>query len=162
MANLEKQIFDIIHGRERVNIPNNDIAKIMYYLNCVCHCIDYDDSDIDRFINYPNWSSLSDEEEQFVFFLALNLSPDLFIGKVFFPSDELCYDIYGKFYDIHDINHPKMVTRSLVITGRICEVKQIFAFKQTWLKEYYLDPMKKFAQKFSSRQQQTNRSCVIS
>ncbi|CAF5101644.1 unnamed protein product, partial [Rotaria sp. Silwood1] len=137
-------------------------AKIMYYLNCLCHCINYEDSDIDRFTNYSNWSSLSDDEDQFVFFLALNLSPDLFIGKIFFPSDQLCHDVRGRFYDIDAMNHPMLLTRSLIITGRICEVKRIFAFKQIWLKEYYLDPMKRFTQKLCFRQQKAKRFCVIS
>jgi hypothetical protein len=84
MAYLERQQTNIRDTTSVADVPNSDIAKIMYYLNCVCYCIDYNDNDIRRFRNYANWASLSDDEDRLVFLLGLSLSPDLFIGKVFF------------------------------------------------------------------------------
>lgn len=41
-------------------IPNNDVAQLMHYLQCVYISIDCnDDSRIQRFTNYKNWSSFS-------------------------------------------------------------------------------------------------------
>lgn len=45
-----------------VNIPTNDVARLMYYLNCVCFTIDYNDNDIGRFCQYNNWSQLANED----------------------------------------------------------------------------------------------------
>ncbi|CAF4007168.1 unnamed protein product [Rotaria sordida] len=29
-------------------IPNNDVARLMYYLHCACYTIEYDDMDVSR------------------------------------------------------------------------------------------------------------------
>jgi hypothetical protein len=133
----------------------------MYYLNCVCHCIEYNDNDIRRYTNYSNWASLSDEEDQLVYLLALTLNPNLLIGKVFFQSDALSRDMKGRFYEIGQIRHQLVVVPSLVVAGRTCQVHKILAFKQIWLKEYYIDPINRLKLRFRSRQQ-SSRSCVIS
>lgn len=41
-----------------VTVPNNEVARLMYYLDCVCSVIDYD-ADIEFVRDYDNWSSLS-------------------------------------------------------------------------------------------------------
>ena len=50
-----------------VTVPDNPKAKLMYYFDCVCSCVepDSDDSSIRRLRNYVyrNYSSLSNEEE---------------------------------------------------------------------------------------------------
>ncbi|CAF2662771.1 unnamed protein product [Rotaria sp. Silwood2] len=161
MAYLQRQQTQIRDTTVRANVPNNDIAKLMYYLNCVCYCIDYNDNDIRRFTNYSNWASLSDEEDRLVYFLALTLRPDLLIGKVFFPSDALSRDMQGRFYEIEQVNHQLVVVPSLVIAGRNCRVNRILAFKQIWLRENYVDPVNRLAQRYRSQRLQT-RACVIS
>ncbi|CAF1048986.1 unnamed protein product [Rotaria magnacalcarata] len=161
MAYLERQQTQIRDTTSRADVPNSDIAKIMYYLNCVCYCIDYNDNDIRRYTNYARWASLSDEEDRLVFVLGMTLSPDLFIGKVFFPSDALSRDMTGRFYEISQINHQLVVVPSLVIGGRTCRVNRILAYKQVWLQENYIDPMRRLIQRFRPQQQAT-RSCSIS
>ncbi len=161
MAYLERQQFQVRDTTEVGNVPHNDIGKIMYYLNCVCYCIDYKDNDIKRYTNYSNWASLSGEEDQLVFLLGLTLSPDLLIGKVIFQSDELSRDMQGRFYEIGQVRHQVVVVPSLVVAGRTCQVQRILAFKQSWLKENYLDPMNRLAQRFRP-QPRPSRSCVIS
>ncbi|CAF3974130.1 unnamed protein product [Rotaria sp. Silwood1] len=177
MAYLEKREIEFRDTTVRANVPNNDVAKMMYYLNCVCYCIEYDDNDIRRFTNYANWASLSNEEDRLVFLLALTLSPDLFIGKVFFPSDELSRDMLGRFYEIGQVRHQLMVVPSLVIAGRTRQVNRILAYKQAWLQLYYIDPMKRLTQRFRPqpppspwessqprqppRQQSSSGTCVI-
>ena len=45
-------------------IPDSPIAKLMYYFNCVCSCIEPDESaSIRRLRNYKEYSSLSNEEQ---------------------------------------------------------------------------------------------------
>lgn len=161
MAALQRkqiQIRDVSGGL--ADIPNNDIAKVMYYLNCACYCVDYSDNDVRRFTNYDNWASLSNEEDYMVFLLALILSPDILLGKVFFPSDALSRDTSNRFYEISQVNHQLVVASSLVIAGRTCRVNRILAFKQMWLQNNYLDPMSRLAVRF--RRRQSTRACVIS
>lgn len=162
MAYLGKQQFQVRDATAGVaNVPNNDVARLMYYLNSVCYCIDYNDNDIQRYRNYSNWASLSDEEDLMVFLLSLTLKPDLLIGKVFFQSDALSRDMSGRFYEIGEISHQMVVAPSLVIAGRTCRVHRILAFKQTWLKTNYIDPINRLTSRFRSRQNSA-RTCVIS
>ena len=66
-------------------VPDNPIAKLMYYFNCVCSCVDADfDSSIRRLRNYDNYSSLSAEEQAKLLILCLALSPDKLVGTIFF------------------------------------------------------------------------------
>ena len=161
MAYLQKQEFQFRDTTSVANVPNNDVAKLMYYINCVCYCMDYNDNDIQRYKNYSNWASLSDEEDQLVFLLSITLKPDLLIGKVLFQSDALSRDMQGRFYEIGQVSHQLVVAPSLVIAGRTCQVHRILAFKQSWLKEHYIDPINRLAPRFSSRRR-SHRSCVIS
>ncbi len=46
------------------NVPNNDVARLMYYLNCVCVTIDCaNDPEIQRYTSYSNWYRLSTDEK---------------------------------------------------------------------------------------------------
>ncbi|CAF2156162.1 unnamed protein product [Rotaria magnacalcarata] len=65
------------------NVPNNDVARLMYYLNCVYTVIEYNDNNIRRYRNCQNWSSLSSEEVRVLLVLCLTLSPDVFNNKAF-------------------------------------------------------------------------------
>ena len=165
MAYLERQQTNIRDTTVPANVPNSDIARMMYYLNCVCYCTDYSENDIRRFTNYANWSTLSDDEHRLVFILALALSPDLFIGKVFFPSDVLSRDMMNRFYEIGQVNHQLVVSSSVVIAGRTCRVNRILAFKQAWLQEYYINPMNRLAPRFQPPRlpaPRRKKSCIIS
>ena len=81
--------------------PANDIAKLMYYFNCVCHVIQYNDADVSRLRNFQNWSSLTAAEIRLLFVLCATLSPDVLNNKVFFHSDALCGNDLNKFYEIN-------------------------------------------------------------
>lgn len=71
------------------SVPDNDVARLMYYFSCVCTSIEYDDDNIDRYRNYKNWSSLSYNETRVLLALCITFSPDLFDNKIFFHSDAL-------------------------------------------------------------------------
>ena len=85
------------------NVPNNDVARLMYYLDCVCGTINYRDNDIQRYRYYRNWASLSNDEVRVLLILCWTLSPDEFDGRVFFHSDALCENRGSKFYEIRQI-----------------------------------------------------------
>jgi hypothetical protein len=161
MAYLERQQFQFCDMTQAGTVSNSDIAKIMYYLYCVCYCIDYNDNDIQRYTNYLDWASLSDEEDRVAYLLGLTLHPNLLIGKVFFQSDALSRDMPGRFYEIEQVRQQLVVVPSLVIAGRTCQVQRILAFKQSWLKEYYLDPINRLKYRFRPQPQRSSRSCVI-
>ena len=60
---------------ERTTVPNNNIAKLMYYLDCVLTVIEYD-----RIIltDYKNYYVLTAEERKLVIELAILFNPKIF------------------------------------------------------------------------------------
>jgi len=96
MAYMFRDQFGLRPTSSRAAIPDNDLARLMYYLNCVFTAIEYNDQDVQRYRDYRNWSLLSGAEQRMVLVLALALSPDEFDGKVFFHSDQLCGDSGNK------------------------------------------------------------------
>jgi hypothetical protein len=54
-AFLQTNETEIKRTSQKVFVPGNDVARLMYYLNCVCAAIYYtDDVDIQRLISYQN------------------------------------------------------------------------------------------------------------
>jgi hypothetical protein len=80
-----KNELEIKRTGQRATVPDNDIAKLMYYLKCVCTTIDCNnDPEIQRFTNYSNWHRLSVDEQRQLLVLCYTFSPDVFDGKVSF------------------------------------------------------------------------------
>ena len=70
---------------EKVIVPDNAIAKLMYYLNCIWVVIDYQDSVLTDFQNYDE---LSGEQLLAVYQLAKLLNPSIFIQYKIFIVDK--------------------------------------------------------------------------
>ena len=85
---------------QSTSVPDNPRAKLMYYLNCVTTVLEMSDPVLDRLKNYDRYYSLDDEEEEILLRLVCVLRPTLFMGKVFFPSDELCGDSSNEFFEV--------------------------------------------------------------
>ena len=138
----------------RVTVADNDVARLMYYLHCVCTAIDCNNDDnIRRFIDYDRWSSLSAAEQVALIALCYTFSPDVFIDKVFFNSDALCGDLGNQFYKIHQVRSQLLAAESIVIAGQVRRVNQIMTYKMIWMKTYYLDPMKRLVARLGTTSQ---------
>ena len=148
------------------NVPDNDVARLMYYFSCVCSAIEYNDNDISRYRNYRHWSQLSNEEIRILLVLCHTLSPDLFDNKVFFQSDALCGNSPNKFLEINQVKHQLLAVQSIVVAGRTCRVNKIMTYKMSWMLNNYLNPMRNLAQRLNNQNQRPapkSRSspCVI-
>ena len=149
-------------------VPNSPVAKMSYYFNCVCGCVEADeDYEIRRLKNYQNYTSLSDEEEAKLFVLCLALSPDKLIGAVFIPSEDI--DSSNEFFELSAVSTRMVVTDSLMVGGQRKRVQKIMMFKKSWLETYYLEPMKEYAERGSRRRaiqappprRQSSNDCII-
>jgi len=170
MAMFNQTNFDVRAFGKTVSIPDTPIAKIMYYIECVCTVIDYNDRDIQRYRNYSNWANMSDEEDRLIFILALALSPDELENKAFFNKPELCPGANNQFYEIGQVRNQFLVVQSIIIGGRQRQVKKIMAYKQAWITNNYYEPMRALAFRFSPegqrqealQRQLVSQACTIS
>ena len=144
---------------QTATVPDNDTAKLMYYLQCVCTTIDCNNEpEIRRFTDYSKWYNLSTDEQQELFALCYALSPDVFNNKVFFQSDALCADSSNEFYEISQISSQIVAARSIVVAGQTRRVNKIMTYKMFWMRKYYLEPMQRLAQRFTKKKSR----CTIS
>lgn len=127
-------------GRD-VTVPSNCKARIMYYLDCIFCLLGKEDlpQEVLRLGRYQNYYSLSTVDCVALLALAKELSPDKLVGQVIFPSAELCGSYNNKFYDISVVSTRMVVASSIMIGGQQRRVRKIMAFKESWLRTYYLD-----------------------
>ncbi len=145
MAFLQRNQIGLRETGIAASIPNNDVARLMYYFNCVCYAIEYTDNDMQRYRNYRNWSSLSYTEVRLLVALCYALSPDVFNDKVFFQSNALCGNSPNKFFEISEISHKLLVVQSIVVAGRTRRVNRIMTYTMPWMRDYYFGPMQRLA-----------------
>jgi len=147
------------------NVPNNDIAKLMYYIHCVCCCIEPDDnSTISRLRDYQNYHRLSSDEEAQLLALCLALSPDKLIGTIFHPADD-CGEYTGRFLELSAVKTDLLVTESVVIGGHRRRILKIFMFQKVWMENNYINPLLSIQRRLRPppppRPQQRDDSCII-
>ena len=160
-----------------VTVPNNPIAKLMYYFNCVCSCIEADDDYTTRRLrNYSNYSSLTSQEEAQLLILCLALSPDKLIGSIFLPAsdDEDFGGCSNEFYELSAVSTRVLVSESLMVGGQQKRVRKIMKFKKVWIENNYINPLRAIERGETSRpalpspprprpqpQRRNNDSCTI-
>lgn len=145
MATWQQNNIGIREFGTTVTIPDNDVARCMYYLSCVCAVIENDESSIRRYTDYRNYSRLSDDDIEIVYKLCLTLSPDEFEDKVFFESDALCGSSGNNFYEINQVRNRLGVVGSIIIAGRTRQVTKIMTYKMSWMRTNYIGPMSRLA-----------------
>ena len=130
----------------QVTIPDNPIAKLMYYFNCICSCVEADNDDtIRRLRNYQYYSSLSSQEEAQLLILCLALSPDKLIGSILFPAtddEEFTGGCDNEFFELSAVNTRVLVSESLLIGGQQKKVRKIMKFKKAWIENNFINPLR--------------------
>lgn len=124
-----------------VTIPDNNIARLMYYLNCIVDVIEYDDKIP---IDYKNYDKLSNAECDMVVEVAKILNPSLFIKAGIFTLDPrlLLPGSNNEFYQITDETIGVHVNPEIVIAGKIRKVLKIMACNDIWLSTFYFNPLR--------------------
>ncbi len=134
-----------------VSVPNNDVARLMYYMQCVCTAINCDDDpDIQRFTNYKNWARLSIAEQKALVAVCGAVSPTILNDRVFFHSDELCGNSSNEFYTINQVRNQVLAAQSIIIAGQQRVVNKIMTYKLIWMESYYYNPMRRLVARFSA------------
>ena len=135
-----------------VYVPDNDLARLMYYLDCVLAVIQYDENS--RLTDYENYFRLTKEEENAVYALAALFQPKIFIDAgVFLPKPNLVpYGKSNQFYKITDDRIGIHVNQEIVIGGRVVRVLEVMAFTQEWLNRNYIEPLENITYRLESQQ----------
>ena len=123
----------------KANVPNNIMAKLMYYLHCVVTVIQYENSVL---TDYQNYDELSGKELLAVYDVAKLLNPSLFINAGIFILDQrLLVDTDNQFYEITDETVGVHVNQEIMIGGRSVKVLKIMACNMLWLNRNYYRPI---------------------
>lgn len=166
MALFRTNNFEIEQTGQTTQVPNNDVAKCMYYLSCVCNTIECNEGQIRRYTDYQNYWKLSNAEHEIVYKLCITLSPDEFEDKVFFESDAMCGNSGNEFYKIGQVQNRLLVVESLMVAGRTRRVTKIMTYKRHWMVNNYFAPMNQLANRFNPQRQLVqalqDSDCVIS
>lgn len=121
-------------------IPNNAIAKMMYYLNCVSVVVDYHDRTL---TDYQNYDELTASQLLAIYLLIKILPPSLFIEKgIFIVDKKLLIDTNNQFYEITDETVGFNASREIEIGGKTVKVLKLMACDDDWLSTYYFMPIK--------------------
>jgi hypothetical protein len=130
----------------KVDVPNNDVARLMYYLQCVCTSIEIEqDAEVQRFTSYNNYAYLSVEEQRVLLGLCYTFSPDVLEDKVFFHNETLCGDNLNEFLEISEVRQQFLAAESILIAGQTREVNKIMVYKMQWMRINYFQSMQGLA-----------------
>ena len=126
---------------QKVYVPDNDYARLMYYLSCVFTVIQYDADT--KFSNYNNYYLLTEEEKAALIVLVLLFQPEIFLdAHVFiFNSSLVPYGYSNEFYKITDEKIGVHVNQEIFISGKAVRVLKIMACNENWLRQNYINPL---------------------
>ena len=128
----------------KVFVPNNDIARLMYYLECVftvLKCNKYSE-----YTDFNNYYSLSNSDINELIKLVKIFDPKIMIGaKVFVLEEDLVMD--NKFIEITDETMNIHLNEEIVIGGIVTKVSQKMLFTSQWILNNYYNPLKRLTQR---------------
>ena len=132
---------------EIVTIPNNDIAKLMYYLSCVDTVINHNqEGEDDILTDYKHYYLLSENEKDLVLTLVSLFNPLIFIDSgVFIVDPNLVPEgADNEFYKVTDQRIGVHVEDEIMIGGKWVKVLNIMACNTDWLYKFYINPLNNF------------------
>ena len=158
MKNIKIRAF----GRS-TTVPNNAMAKLMYYLHCVTSVIDIIDPVL---TDYQNYDELTGEQLVKVYNKATEYSPDIFLSHKIFIIDQdlLNNSLDNEFYEITDETIGIHADEEITIGGRFVKVNRIMICNNNWLSIYYYHPMSeidKIVNDIKSREYRNYQSQIV-
>lgn len=147
MATAAALSFSVSSFGQSTTIPDDDVARLMYYLNCVTLSLGIDILQ-DDLVDYHNYHRLSGVRIALVFKSAVEFSPDIFMNKLIFRDDEgdvVPTGSSNKFVNITAACDVVSIQRDFIIGGQVKDVTKVMFFRSSWLKTYYTDPVERIA-----------------
>ena len=143
MANFFGNRMGIKAIGQRTSVPDNDLARLMYYLSCVVTVIQY--HEIDRLTDYQNYDSLDVEDITVLLELVILFNPKFLVDKGIFILDEslLPNDLDNQFYQITDERIGIHINNEIMVSGRTVKVLKVMACDEEWIFRNYINPLKR-------------------
>ena len=143
MANFFGNRMGIKAIGQRTSVPDNDLARLMYYLSCVDTVIQY--HEIDRLTDYQNYDSLDVEDITVLLKLVILFNPKFLVEKGIFILDEslLPNDLDNQFYQITDERIGIHINNEIMVSGRTVKVLKVMACDEEWIFRNYINPLKR-------------------
>lgn len=129
-----------------VGVPENPLARLMYYLNCMCTVLSLQEPNIMRLIDYDNFFDLADEEKVLLLLLCAKLNPVALTGQCLFHDEDVGSNA-GRDNEFYNINAETMTfaaSESVIVGEKRVAVKKIMFYNIAWLNRNYIEPMKFF------------------
>jgi hypothetical protein len=123
-------------------VPDNPIAKLMFYLNCINSITNLNLSR--RLTNYANWRSVSQQDLAEIFAACVVLDPKTLADKGILMWDRegrICRPGENRFFSITDREVRGFIDPEVIIGGQRTTITQIMAFGEVWIRSNYLLPL---------------------
>ncbi len=144
----------------KVTVPDNDIARLMYYLSCVHTVINYDSKDM--FTDYEHYYLLTGNERIELMALVSLFNPNLFVeAGIFIIDDNLVPEgSSNEFYEITDHKIAFHVNEGIMIGGKYVKVRKIMACKTDWLYRNFINPLNNITKSLKETDTQRNEERI--
>ncbi|VDI61837.1 Hypothetical predicted protein [Mytilus galloprovincialis] len=145
-----------------VTIPNHPKARLMYYLNCMCIVLSLDQTEqnIGRLTDYQNYDSLNMEETAKLILLCIHLDPFTLTNVCIFYDESACGTSGNEFYEITARRTTLASTQSVMVGNVRITVRKVMCYKLSWLKTYYLNPIKGFVDQLQNRNRRSRQQHI--
>lgn len=127
-----------------IKVPDNPLAKLMYYLECVFKVIESDGEK--RYTNYNNYYLLTILEKTTILKLVSKYNPKIMSELNLFKiePDFVPIDKENEFYDISDEIFKGKINSEVIIEEVPYKVLKVMVCKQSWIDKYYEEPIKDY------------------
>ena len=145
MENDYQRISNETPKDEKKEIPNDKLAKLMYYLSCVFQIIDYQIEE--RYYYYPNFYILTKGERETILKLANMFRPEIMknLSLFLFNSDLIPPEQEIEFYEISDKRLEGIpIMEEVTIDNSNLKVLKVMACKESWINKYYDQPQQEY------------------
>ena len=150
----------------KADVPDNKIAKLMYYLKCIRSLLPgfFDEEKYKNCFDYNKYDSISFTEKDYIIELALLFNPEILIKKqiiIVTDNEKLLNGTTNAFYKITDKRIGLHVNSEILIGGKIITVIEIMVCTQYWLNDNYFEPIEKDIEYRIEDQRRTKICCFI-
>ena len=148
----------------KVTLPENDTAKLMYYLRSVSTVLSLEtmEDNIARLTDYKNHYVLTNDEKVKLLSLCKQFSPDKLEGKCFFHSDEIGGDLPNRFFLLNSTEAAFVAAESVSIGAITVSVKTIMVYKMSWKIQFYTNPMNQVQRRENQAKRRENQRAITS